>query len=418
MSDLKYRERRQKSQTEFVKSFVREDHLVQRPWWSRINKLNCIIVFGVPMLALYGLCTIKTFVWQTWVWTFLFYLWTGLGITAGYHRLWSHGSWKCNKILETMLMIGGTGALQGSVKWWCLLHRAHHRWTDTDSDPYNSERGFWYAHVGWLLFDNIHVNAHINMKDLKSNPIVRWQNNNYAWFGPFMALIFPTIVAYFINGDIRGGFYIAGALRLLFVHHATWFVNSLAHWTGTQTYDDTISPRDSIITGLLTLGEGYHNFHHEFPYDYRNGVRWYDYDPTKWFIYSMKLCGFAYNLDTFPMNEIEKGEIAMIEKKIKQRKQSINYGVQINTLPIWTKEECEKEMINAKKNKKIYIQMANIIYDATDFVISGKHPGGKAMIIGRNGKDVTDEFNGNIYNHTNAARNLMSHMRIARIYQE
>jgi stearoyl-CoA desaturase (delta-9 desaturase) len=418
MSELKNRHRREKSQTQFAKSFVRDDHLSERSFWARLNKLNCIIVFGTPLLALYGVCTIHKFVWQTWLSAVIYYIWTGLGITAGYHRLWSHGSWKCNKILETFLMIGATGSLQGSIKWWCLLHRAHHRWTDTDSDPYNSQRGFWYAHVGWLLFDNIHVNAHIPMKDLKSNSIVRWQHNNYAWFGPFMALIFPTIVGYLFCGDIRGGFYIAGALRLLFVHHATWFVNSLAHYIGKQSYDDTISPRDSLITGLLTLGEGYHNFHHEFPYDYRNGVKWYDYDPTKWFIYSMKCLGFAYNLNKFPINEIVKGEIDMIEKKLNERKQTINYAPPINTLPIWTQNEREEEMINAKKNGKIYVQLLNIIYDVTDWVASTKHPGGKAIIIQRNGKNITNDFNGNVYNHTNAARNILSHMQIARVYEE
>ena len=316
-------------------------------------------------------------------------------------------------------MFGGSGALQGSIKWWSLLHRAHHRWTDTESDPYNSQRGFFYSHVGWLLLDNIQINAHVNIQDLRINKIIRWQHNNYYWFGPFMSLIFPTFIAYlFCNGDIRGGFYICGALRLLFVHHATWCVNSVAHYFGQHTFDDTISPRDHIVTGLITLGEGYHNFHHEFPNDYRNGIHWWDYDPTKWFIFAMKVCGFAKDLNKFPENEILKGEIDMIEKKIVERKETINYGIPINTLPIWTMSEFNAEYENAKKNHKIYIIVANIVYDVTQFVASNKHPGGKSIIIQRNGKNVTKDFNGNIYNHTNAARNLMSHWRIARIHNE
>ena len=102
-----------------------------------------------------------------------------------------------------MLMIGGTAALQGSIKFWCLLHRAHHRWTDTDKDPYNAQRGFWYAHVGWLLLDNIYVTDHVNIDDLKSDPLVRWQHRNFQWFGPFMTLIFPAIVAGIFWGDLR-----------------------------------------------------------------------------------------------------------------------------------------------------------------------------------------------------------------------
>ena len=190
----------------------------------------------------------------------------------------------------------------------------------------------------------------------------------------------------------------------------------MAHYFGSTTFDDTISPRDHIITGLLTLGEGYHNFHHEFPHDYRNGIHWWDYDPTKWFIYINKLMGFARNLNKFPINEIRKGEIDMIEKKLSQEKENINYGVDPLTLPIWTKDELKLEIENAKRNKKVYIIIDNIVHDVTSFLSNNKHPGGKSVVIQRNGKDVSKDFNGDVYNHTNAARNLMSHMRIARIH--
>eukprot|EP01084_Bolivina_argentea_P309969 536226_1 len=413
MSDPKARLRRERSQKLFDKSFLRDDHLSHQSIFERINWLNCTIVFGIPLIALYGVCTIREFVWQTWAWSFVYYLWCGLGVTAGYHRYWSHNSYSCSWFLQIFLMFGGTGALQGSIKWWSLLHRAHHRYTDTESDPYNSMRGFFYAHVGWLLLDNIRVDAHVDVEDLRSNKMVRWQHNNYHWFGPFMALILPTLIGYWFCGDIRGGFYIIGALRLLFVHHATWCINSVAHYWGTATFDDTISPKDSILTGLLTLGEGYHNFHHEFPHDYRNGIHWWDYDPTKWFINLFSHFGVTYDLNKFPENEIIKGELDMIEKDLMLQKSKINYGVDIDTLPIWTKEEFEKENKNGK-GKRILIIVSDIVYDCTDFVKNNKHPGGRSIIIQRKGKDVTQDFNGTVYNHTNAARNLMSHLRIAK----
>eukprot|EP00483_Globobulimina_turgida_P005807 UN05817 len=177
---------------------------------------------------------------------------------------------------------------------------------------------------------------------------------------------------------------------MLFVHHATWCINSVAHYVGAQTFDDTNSARDSIIAGLLTLGEGYHNFHHEFPHDYRNGVKWYDYDPTKWFISAMNVCGLADDLYQFPMNEIVKGEVDMIEKRLAKRKESINYGVPLHSLAIWTKEEFAAEMRNAKENNKIYIVVSFVVYDVTQFVADNKHPGGKAILLERNGKDVTN----------------------------
>jgi len=210
-------------------------------------------------------------------------------------------------------------------------------------------------------------------------------------------------------GDFRGGFYIAGFARLLFVQHATWCVNSVAHWFGDFTFDDTISPRDSIITGVMTLGEGYHNFHHEFPTDFRNGIHWWDYDPTKWFIRSMQKLGLAYNLIEFEPNEIVRGEIDMEQKKLNERKKTIDYGIPLVKLPVWNDDDVQK----AKAAGKIVLIMAGIVHDVTEFVKDNRHPGGRKVMIERNGKDVTSDCNGGVYNHTNAARNLMSHMRVA-----
>eukprot|EP01083_Nonionella_stella_P307729 1082784_1 len=155
------------------------------------------------------------------------------------------------------------------------------------------------------------------------------------------------------------------------------------------------------------MGEGYHNFHHEFPNDYRNGFKWYHYDPTKWFILCMKYVGLAYDLNTFDENEIHKGETNMKQKKLDEEKAKIKYGIDVNVLPIWTKNECKLNMRNAEENGKIFIVENGIIYDVTEFVASNKHPGGKSLIIQRKGKDVTQDFNGRINNHSNAARTLL-----------
>ena len=188
-------------------------------------------------------------------------------LTTGYHRLWSHRSYTASWSLQAFLLFGGSAAMMGSVKWWTLLHRAHHRWTDTDSDPYNAMRGFWYSHVGWLLLDNINISKPVPMDDIKSNPFVQWQQRHYWWFTIWTAIAFPTLIPWLFWGDFHGGLYIATALRLSVMFQATWCVNSMAHYFGAHTFDDTISPRDHIITAhclichalSITLSTLYHS---------------------------------------------------------------------------------------------------------------------------------------------------------------
>ena len=196
------------------------------------------------------------------------------------------------------------------------------------------------------------------------------------------------------------------------MQQVTFCVNSVAHTFGETTFDDTITPRDHILTSILTWGEGYHNFHHEFPSDYRNGIHWYDYDPTKWLIYFFKTIGLAYDLNEFEYNEIKRGELDMKLKNIQKQQEKLNYGKPVELLPVWNNSRLEYEI---KHNKRIIIIISEIAHDVTDFVGENKHPGGKKILCQRNGKDATKEFNGAIYNHTNAARNLMSHMRVAKM---
>eukprot|EP01084_Bolivina_argentea_P138696 244120_1 len=224
------------------KSFVKKpDHLKDNSIFYQINWTNCIIVFGIPLLGIYGLFTTEI-TFNILLFSLIYYFLTGLGVTAGYHRLWSHLSYRACFLFELFLMIFASGALQGSAKYWSHLHRAHHRWTDTDRDPYNMKRGFFYSHFGWLLFYTDRVSSDININDLKTNKLLRWQHYNYYWFGPFMTLIFPALISWYLFDSFRGGFYIVGALRCCILHQGTWCVNSVAHsdlFNGSHTYDDT-----------------------------------------------------------------------------------------------------------------------------------------------------------------------------------
>jgi fatty-acid desaturase len=178
------------------------------------------------------------------------------GITAGYHRLWAHRSYNASKPLQYFLAMAGAGAVEGSIKWWSRGHRAHHRYTDTDLDPYNAHYGFWWAHAGWMIFKPRRRPGVADVSDLSKSEVVRWQHRWYIYLILGMGFIFPTLVAALFWGDVWGGFFFAGAGRLCFVHHSTFCVNSLAHWLGESPFDDKHTPRDHFITALVTIGEG------------------------------------------------------------------------------------------------------------------------------------------------------------------
>jgi fatty-acid desaturase len=214
------------------------DNFKDKPLLARLNWLHVPLLTLTPIIALIGLFTVDHN-WKTWLFAFAYYKITGLGITAGYHRLWAHKSYSAHPILQWFLMLVGSGAVEGSIRWWSRGHRAHHRYVDTDKDPYSASRGFFYAHIGWMLVkqDNERIGK-ADISDLNRDPIVRFQHKMYLPLALFMAFIVPTLIAGFFWGDYYGGYFIAGVLRLVCVHHSTFFVNSLAHFLGDATYTD------------------------------------------------------------------------------------------------------------------------------------------------------------------------------------
>ena len=286
-------------------------------------------------------------------------------------------------------------------------HRAHHRYTDTDKDPYSVRKGLLYSHFGWMLMkQNPKRIGRTDITDLNADPVVVWQHKNYLKVVLGMGLIFPMAVAGLGWGDWFGGFIYAGILRIFFVQQATFCVNSLAHWLGDQPFDDRNSPRDHVITALVTLGEGYHNFHHEFPSDYRNAIETFQYDPTKWSIWLWKQMGLAYDLKQFKQNEIEKGRVQQQQKKLDQKRSKLDWGVPLDALPVMEWDDFQDQA----KNGRGLIAVAGVVHDVSNFI--KEHPGGKAMINSGIGKDATAMFNGGVYMHSNAAHNLLSTMRV------
>lgn len=215
----------------------------------------------------------------------------------GYHRLWSHRSFTASPSLCFFLALAGASSVQGSILNWCQMHRAHHRYVDTPKDPYNVSKGIWWSHMGWLIFKpDPDSKGHVEISDLLQDQVVMWQHRNFPFLCLFTSYALPFLIAKFGWNDGFGGLLYAGIIRVFLFQQATNCVNSLAHWLGDQPYADATSPRDHIFTALVTFGEGYHNFHHEFPADYRNGIRWFHYDPTKWFISLVSLLDSVINV--------------------------------------------------------------------------------------------------------------------------
>jgi len=388
------------------KPHITELPLTRKNWYKHVNWLNVVFIVGIPLAgciaALWTPLTLKTFIFSV-----AYYYATGLGITAGYHRLWAHTSYSASTPLRIFLAAVGAGAVEGSIRWWARDHRAHHRYTDTDKDPYSVRKGLLYSHLGWMIMkQNPKRIGRTDISDLNDDKVVVWQHKNYIKSVVFMGLIFPCLVTGLGWGDWMGGLIYGGILRIFFVQQATFCVNSLAHWLGDQPFDDRNSPRDHIITALVTLGEGYHNFHHEFPSDYRNAIEWFQYDPTKWFIWTMKQVGLAYDLKQFRSNEIEKGRIQQLQKKIDQKRAKLDWGVPLEQLPVMEWDD----YVDQSKNGRALVAVAGVVHDVTDFI--NDHPGGKAMIRSGLGKDATAMFNGGVYMHSNAAHNLLSTMRV------
>ncbi|KAJ5611729.1 acyl-CoA desaturase [Penicillium herquei] len=394
-------------------------------WHKKLNWLGIILTVLIP---LYGMIeALRTPLrYETAIWSIIYYFCTGTGITAGktnplgrvnvteltlelgYHRLWSHRSYNASMPLKVYLALVGAGAGEGSVRWWAKNHRAHHRHTDTDKDPYSVNKGLAYSHMGWLVNkQNPKRIGQTEITDLRNDTVVMWQHQNYVIIMLCMVLLLPTAVSGIGWNDWKGGFVYAGILRMFFVHQATFCVNSLAHWLGDQPYEDRDSPRDHLITALLALGEGYHNFHHEFPSDYRNAFRWFQYDPTKWLIWTWCQLGLASDLKRFPSDEIQKCQILQQQKHLDQEKEKHDWGRPISELPAieWD------EYIQAKSQGRLLVVVAGVAHDVTQFI--DEHPGGRQLLASGIGKDATEMFYGGVYNHSRAAHIRLEELRVA-----
>lgn len=250
-----------------------------------------------------------------------FYIASGISITAGYHRLFSHRTYEAHPIVKLLFLIFGAAAFQNSALKWSADHRLHHLEVDTEKDPYNINEGFFYAHMGWVMLkeQEIHSVGRRYVKDLINDKLVMWQHKYYVIVAVLFGLILPSLLGYLLFNTLLGGIAIAALAKVVILHHSTFFINSLCHYIGKTPYTRDNTAKDSWIMALLTFGEGYHNFHHYFQADYRNGIKWFQFDPTKWLIKTLEWLKLARKLKKTPEFKIYKAKLQMKLDELRER---------------------------------------------------------------------------------------------------
>jgi stearoyl-CoA desaturase (delta-9 desaturase) len=291
--------------------------------WVAISFLTLTPLIGVVGTALYT-WRVGFAPWMLLLCVGMFAV-VGLAVCAGYHRYLSHKTYECSPVVQVFYAVFGALAVQNSIAAWSAGHRRHHQHVDDDWDPYNIKRGFWWAHILWIFYKDPLDADRSYVPDLMKNPIVRWQDR---WYKPLLVIGgfgLPALIGAAF-GDALAGLLWGGFLRITITHHSTFLVNSLAHHMGDRTYDPHVSACDNWAVALLTLGEGYHSFHHKFPADYRNGIRWYQWDPAKWFIACLRVVGLAEKLRRTPEDRIEaarmKAAVARLQERLAQAPQA------------------------------------------------------------------------------------------------
>jgi len=300
---------------------TRRDPVEPSSWLEHINWPTALFLTITPVAALvWGCLHVQAAGLRTSEILFLLASGTAtaLSITAGYHRLFAHRAYECNRFVKLMFVMVGSAAFQHSVLSWASDHRRHHKNIDQEGDPYNIQRGFLWAHIGWLFFLDHKREDYTNIPDLLDDPLLRFQDRYYVPIAIAVGFGLPLAVGFAV-GNPWGCLLWAGLVRVVAVHHSTFLVNSLAHTLGRRPYTLRVSARDSFVTAILTFGEGYHNFHHRFAADYRNGVRRHAYDPTKWLIRALASIGWAWDLRRVPRERIIAAEMACDSQRLTHR---------------------------------------------------------------------------------------------------
>lgn len=273
---------------------------------------NVILFVYLHISAVYGFYLfLFAAKWQTMFFAFLLHLYGGLGITAGAHRLWAHKSYKAKAPLRIFLMLCNCVAFENDVYEWSRDHRVHHKFSETDADPHNATRGFFFSHMGWLLVrkhpDVRDKGGKVDMADLAADKVLMFQRKYYIPLVVSMCFMMPSFGPHYFWGEsLPIAFYVCAMFRYTVTLHSTWLVNSAAHMWGQRPYDKNINPAENKYVSALACGEGWHNYHHTFPYDYKTSELGYRINMTTMFIDFWSYLGLAYDRKTVPVELIRR----------------------------------------------------------------------------------------------------------------
>ena len=288
-------------------------------------------VLTFHVLGVAGFVRLFQYSWVTWLEVYALWQLSGLGITAGSHRLWAHRSYKAKLPLRILLMLLNSFAHEGSILWWAKDHRAHHKCSDTEADPHDIGNGFMFAHCGWLFASKSKAlyteSAKLDYSDLENDPVVMFQNRMPLPWYLFWSYGLPALFGYYRIRYAWDAFLIYGALCWACSLNATWCVNSVAHVFGNRPYKD-ILPSQNLITSILAVGEGWHNYHHTYPFDYKAAeLPWFvEINLTTLFIECMAFIGQAYDLKEIKIiifmivMSIQKGAVEKIDPSAIQKR--------------------------------------------------------------------------------------------------
>lgn len=302
------------------------------------KNLNYVAVFALIIYPIILICLgfsyalINSVGWFELILFLTGYYMANISVGLGLHRLWSHDAYKTNKYVEFVLAVLSAGTLQGPALSWASNHFDHHTYTDTEKDPHTPQKyksrfmGFLWSHMGWMLVGEGSYKSinRVTMVKLGKNKILIWQLKYYWQIATAMNTIVPAFVGFVFGGTALAayaGFVFIGLGRAL-QQQATFFVNSLCHFVGTQKYTNGTS-RDIWWLAFMLLGENWHNFHHAFPSDYRNGAKWYQADVHKWLIYLMSKCGLAWGLKRTAKVRVDAKITQTMDQLIDLKKQKI-----------------------------------------------------------------------------------------------
>ncbi|XP_014219897.1 acyl-CoA Delta(11) desaturase-like [Copidosoma floridanum] len=257
--------------------------------WTRALAVGWYNIFGLYILFTFPYLQ----KWRTTMWALLMANLSIFGITAGIHRLWSHKAYKAKAPLRIVLAF----SYMIPFKKWILYHRLHHKYTDTDADPHNSTRGFFFSHVGWLMAKRnpavIEKMKTIDLSDIKADPIVSFCNKYFYYFVLVIWYITTAVPVYGWNEDWYSSF-LSQYLRFVYALNVSCCVNSFAHMFGYKPYNSTITATEHALTSYMALGEGWHNYHHVFPFDYRTPELMFDV--TAHVLHFFQKMGWAYDM--------------------------------------------------------------------------------------------------------------------------